>query len=112
MRKGQYEQAEKYLEYFSIQNPERKRKQAQIYGETGRIREAYKAYEELLFSDYQRVNLELYGMYRLALQEQDVDTVKAVMKEMLASVEKIGEFRNSPLYEHMEFQEMRKPLDF
>ena len=48
-RKGEYEEAETYLEYFSIQNPERKRMQAQIYGETGRIKEAYKAYEELLF---------------------------------------------------------------
>lgn len=71
MRKKQYGEAEKYLEYFSTQNPERKRKQAQIYAETGRIREAYKAYEELLFSDYQRASLELHGMYQLALQEED-----------------------------------------
>ena len=72
MRKMQYDQAEKYLEYFSIQNPERKRKQAQIYAETGRVQEAYKAYEELLFSDYGRVSLELHGMYQLALQNNDM----------------------------------------
>ncbi len=60
-----------YEEYFSIQNPERKRKQAQIYAETGRIREAYKAYEELLFTDYQRTSMELHGMYMLALQDND-----------------------------------------
>lgn len=71
MRKKQYDKAEKYLEYFSIQNPERKRKQAQIYAETGRVKEAYKAYEELLFSDYQRVSMELHGMYMLALQDND-----------------------------------------
>ena len=71
MRKKQYEEAEKYLEYFSVQNPERKRKQAQIYAETGRIREACKAYEELLFSDYQRASMELHGLYLLALQNQD-----------------------------------------
>ncbi len=71
MRKREYDKAEKYLEYFSVQNPERKRKQAQIYAETGRIKEAYKAYEELLFSDYQRVSLELHGMYTLALQDND-----------------------------------------
>lgn len=70
-RKKQYDKAEKYLEYFSIQNPERKRKQAQIYAETGRVKEAYKAYEELLFSDYQRVSMELHGMYMLALQYND-----------------------------------------
>lgn len=71
MRKKQYHKAEKYLEYFSIQNPERKRKQAQIYAETGRIKEAYKAYEELLFTDYQRSSMELHGMYMLALQDND-----------------------------------------
>ena len=70
-RKKQYDKAEKYLEYFSMQNPEKKRKQAQIYAETGRIREAYKAYEELLYSDYQRTSMELYGMYLLALQDND-----------------------------------------
>lgn len=69
MRKKQYDEAEKHLEYFSIQNPERKRKQAQIYAETGRVKEAYKIYEELLFSDYQRASSELHGMYMLALKE-------------------------------------------
>lgn len=72
MRKKQYEKAEEYLEYFSIQNPERKRKQAQIYGETNRRQEAYKAYEELLFADYQMVSMTLHGMYTLALQSHDM----------------------------------------
>lgn len=146
IRKKQYEEAEKYLEYFSIQNPERKRKQAQIYAETGRIQEAYKAYEELLFSDYQRISMELHGMYSLALQEndrrkahslvakqeemarcfemgkyhevcsrlelatmeKDTDTVLATMEEMLSGMEQIGAFRDSSLYEHMEFKEMRE----
>ncbi|MDD6213258.1 MAG: helix-turn-helix domain-containing protein [Clostridiales bacterium] len=71
MRKGRYEEAEKYLSYYSIQNPERKRKQARIYSETGRTEEAYKAYEELLFSDYQRVNSEIHGMYLLAMKNGD-----------------------------------------
>lgn len=145
MRKKQYGEAEKYLEYFSLQNPERKRKQAQIYAETGRIREAYKAYEELLFSDYQRTSMELHGMYQLALREgdrnrahrltekqkelascfemgkyyevscglelaaleKDADTVIATVKEILSCVEQIWAFRDSPLYEHMDFKELR-----
>lgn len=72
LRKKQYEKAEQYLEYLSIQNPERKRKQAQIYSETGRVQEAYKAYEELLFSDYGRASMELHGMYLLARQNNDM----------------------------------------
>lgn len=146
MRKKQYDKAEKYLEYFSIQNPERKRKQAQIYAETGRMQEAYKAYEELLFTDYQRVSMELHGIYLLALKENDMekarsivqkraeaakffemgkyyevssfleiaalekdaDTVIAAMEEMISSVEEIESFRNSSLYEHMEFKEIKE----
>ena len=146
MRKKQYDKAEKYLEYFSIQNPERKRKQAQIYAETGRMQEAYKAYEELLFTDYQRVSMELHGIYLLALKEnnmekarsivqkqteaakffemgkyhevsarleiaameKDADAVIAIVEAMLSDIKEIGSFRNSPLYEHMEFKEMKE----
>lgn len=145
-RQKQYEKAEKYLEYFSIQNPERKRKQAEIYAETGRVEEAYRAYEELLFADYGRVSMELHGMYMLALKDKDMerahmlvekqeelarcfemgkyheaccgleiatvekdsDKVIAFMEEMLSSVEEIGDFRKAPLYEHLEFKEMKK----
>ncbi|MBM6828733.1 helix-turn-helix transcriptional regulator [Anaerotignum lactatifermentans] len=145
-RKKDYPQAEKYLEYFSMQNPERKRNQAQIYGETGRIQEAYRTYEELLFSDYQRISAELYGMYQLALKEKDLEMahrlvskqaelarcfemgryyevstglelatmekdteqVLALMREMLSSVEEIGDFRNAWLYRHMEFRKMEE----
>ena len=144
MRKKQYDKAEKYLEYFSIQNPERKRKQAEIYAATERIQEAYKAYEELLFSDYQRISTELHQMYLLALQnddrkrahwltdkkvelarcfemgeyyevsdrlelaalEKDADTVLDTMEAMLSNVERLVDFRNAPLYEHMEFKEL------
>lgn len=71
MRKKQYEKAEECLEYFSVQNPERKRKQAQLYGETDRFREAYKAYEELLFASYQMISAALNGMYQLAVRTKD-----------------------------------------
>lgn len=146
IRKKQYEKAEKYLEYFSLQNPERKRKQAQIYAETGRIQEAYKAYEELLFADFQRVSVEIHGIYLLALQEENrkkarqmaekqeelarcfemgkyyevssgleiavleknADKVVDIMEKMLSSVDDIGSFRNSSLYEHLDFTEVKQ----
>lgn len=72
VRKEEYEKAEQCLEYFSGQNPEKKRKQAQIYSETGRLEEAYQAYEELLFAEYQVVSASLQGLYQLALKEQDL----------------------------------------
>ena len=146
MRKKEYEKAENYLEYFSVQNPEKKRKQAQIYAEMGRTDDAYKAYEELLFTDYQRTSMELHGMYMIALKEEDkmkaqklVDKQKElahcfemgkyyeissglelatierdsekvvdIMEEMLSSVEHIGDFKKSQLYEHMDFKEIRE----
>lgn len=72
VRKEEYEKAEQCLEYFSGQNPEKKRKQAQIYSETGRLEEAYQAYEELLFAEYQVVSASLQGLYQLALKENNL----------------------------------------
>lgn len=71
MKKEQYDKAEKCLEYFSKQDPERKRRQAEIYGETNRIQEAYKTCEELLFANYQMVSETLQGMYWLAVKNKD-----------------------------------------
>lgn len=102
-RKGEYEEAETYLQYFSIQNPERKRMQAQIYGETGRIKEAYKAYEELLFADYQRMSAILHGMYQLARKENDRERAGRL-------AEKQGELARC--FEMGEFYEVVPQLDF
>jgi len=82
MRRKRYDKAEEYLEYFSKQDPERKRRQAQLYGETGRIQEAYKAYEELLFVEYQMVNAALYGMYTLAIQSKDIARGHMLVKKL------------------------------
>ena len=62
LRKEEYEKAESYLAYVSDQNPEKKRKQALIYSKTGRVKEAYRAYEELLFSAYGSLNM-VFGGY-------------------------------------------------
>ena len=144
LRKKEYEKAEQCLSYFSMQNPERKRKQAQIYSEMNRIKEAYQAYEELLFADYQMVNATLQGLYFLAVKENDlkkahlfadklselarcfemgryreicnqldistiendVESVHAILEEMLESVDNLNSFTQSFLYEHMQFKEL------
>ena len=71
LRKEDYVEAEKYLIYFSEQNPEYKRKKAMIYSKTGRMKEAYKSYEELLFSTHMSLNLTLHDLYLLALKDED-----------------------------------------
>ena len=70
-QKEQYEKAEGYLDFLSDQNPERKRLKGTVYEKTGRIEEAWKAYEELLYSYYTMVSLVLHNLYSLALSQGD-----------------------------------------
>lgn len=71
LRKEDYEKAQLYLAYMSDQNPEKKRKQAEIYRKTGQVQEAYRAYERLLFSTYGSLSLVLNSMYLLAMENGD-----------------------------------------
>lgn len=91
-RKEQYDKAEEYLSYFSLQNPERKFKQAQIYSNTGRINEAYKAFEELLFSYYTMVSAALHNIYMLAMQENNLTKAHMLIdkQQELANVFDMG----------------------
>lgn len=94
VRREQYEKAEEVLVYIPEQNPERKRKQAQLYSQTGRIQEAYKAYEELLFSGYQTASAVFHGMYMLALQDKDMEKAHllADKQEKLAGLFEMGKY--------------------
>ena len=93
-RKEEYEKAEEYLNYFSIQNPERKRKQAFIYSKTNRIHRAYKAYEELLFYGYNMMSMVFQGIYILAMKDKDREKAyKLVEKQIeLAKVFEMGQY--------------------
>lgn len=146
LNKGQYDKAEESLQYLSEQNPERKRRQALIYSRTGRQGEAYKAYEELLFSMHQMIYMLLNSIGMLAVQDQDMDKYRLIvdklgvlaelfdmgeyykvsgrlelavmeqdaeaaittMQQLLSSIEDIGHFTKSPLFEHMTFSETRE----
>lgn len=94
LRKEQYEKAEEYLTFFSEQNPERKRKQAIVYSRTNRVNQAYKAYEELLFSGYQMLSATFNGMYILAMQDKDMEKAhKLVDKQQeLAVLFEMGKY--------------------
>lgn len=71
MRKEEYDKARSCLSYISDQNPEKKRKQALIFEKTGQVEEAYRAYEELLFSSYGNLMLVLNNIYALDVKRQD-----------------------------------------
>lgn len=94
MQREQYEQAEKYLDYFSRENPERKRKQAFIYSRTGRKAEAWKAYEEMLFSDYQILSIVFQSLSQLAMEEEDWERAHRMLDKLsrLANVFEMGAY--------------------
>ena len=81
LRKEQYAKAEGYLSCYSEQNPERKRKQALIFSKTDRREEAYKAYEELLFSGYQMLSMTFNSIYILAMQENNMDKAHKLVEK-------------------------------
>lgn len=81
VRKEQYEKAEEYLAYYSEQSPERKRKQALIFSKTNRRQEAYKTYEELLFSGYQMLNLIFTNMYMMAMEDGNVQKAHKLIEK-------------------------------
>ena len=93
-RKEEYEKAESYLSYFSKENPERKRKQAYIYSVTGRLPEAYKAYEEMLFTGYGILSLVFQNLYTLAFKENDMNRARRMVERQrrLAGLFEMGKY--------------------
>lgn len=81
LSREEYEKAESYISYFSEESAERKRKMALIYSKTNRKKEAYKAYEEILFSEYQMLNLVLNSLFLLSMEEKNSDLAKMWMEK-------------------------------
>ncbi|MCM1397925.1 MAG: helix-turn-helix domain-containing protein [Clostridium sp.] len=94
LRKEQYDKAEDMLAYIPEQNPERKRKLAQLYERKGNIQEAYKTYEELLFAEYQMTSAVFHGMYMLALKDKDMEKAHIYVQkqEELARLFEMGKY--------------------
>lgn len=94
VRREQWEKAEEYLAYFSSENPERKRKQAFIYSKTGRLQEAYKAYEQILFSGYQMASMVMHGIFMLAMEEGNMEKAGLLVEkqQQLARLFEMGKY--------------------
>lgn len=90
LRKEQYDEAEQCLNYFSDQNPERKRKQAMIYSKTNRRQKAYKTFEELMFSELQMLSMAVGHLCCLAIEDENY--IKAhKLAEIQAGLERLFE---------------------
>ncbi len=80
VRKEDYEKAAQYLNYFSRENPERKRGEALVNSKTGKRTEAYRAYEELIFIGYQRIQLTLNDLRILYMEDGNHEMVKKLIE--------------------------------
>ncbi|MDE5864658.1 MAG: helix-turn-helix domain-containing protein [Lachnospiraceae bacterium] len=69
VRKDMYDKAEEYLQYFAEEDTNRKRMQALIYSKTNRLEEAYKAYEEILFSECNLLSMVFHSLFILSAEE-------------------------------------------
>lgn len=78
-REKDYEKALHYTEFFSCENPERKRKEALVYSKTGRKEVAYRAYEELLFSGYQHIQMTLNALKSLYMEDNNCEMVNKLV---------------------------------
>ncbi|MCI8796686.1 MAG: helix-turn-helix transcriptional regulator [Dorea sp.] len=79
-RKEDYEKANQYLDYFSLENPERKRKEALVNSKTGKQAEAYRAYEELIFTGYQHMQMTLNDLRGLYMEDGNHEMAKKLVE--------------------------------
>ena len=97
MRKENFDEAEKCLTYFSMQNPERKRMQADLDWKRGKKEEAYKALEELLFSEFQMQQMGLQMLYLMVLEEEDMEKAAYYVRKQkeVAGVSEFGAYHEN-----------------
>ena len=93
-RKEDYEKALHYTEFFSRENPARKRKEALVYSKTGRKEAAYQAYEELLFSGYQHIQMTLNNLRILYMEDDDREMANKLVSvsSAVASIFEMGRY--------------------
>lgn len=82
----QYEKAEGCLAYLSDQNPDKKRKQARLYEKTGETDKAFKAYEEILFSENQIISDVLRSLFLMEMKRGDVEKCRFYVEKERALV--------------------------
>lgn len=94
IRKENYDKAAHYLEYFSFDNPERKRKKALINSKTGKRTEAYRSYEELLYTGYQQMQLVLNDLRLLYMEDDDHEMARKLVEvsSSIASAFEMGKY--------------------
>ena len=94
IRQEDYKKATQCLEYFSLENPERKRKEALVNSKTGKRSEAYRAYEELIFIGYQHIQMTLNDLRILYMEDDDHEMARKLVEvsSSVASAFEMGKY--------------------
>lgn len=94
-RKEDYRKAADCLDYFSKENPERKRKQALLYAETGETEKAKQTYEEILLADYQILQNVCTDLYYMELKAKNLEKAAYYIEKLQAftRVFEMGQYR-------------------
>lgn len=94
IRQEDYEKAAQYLDYFSLENPDRKRKEALVNSKTGKRTEAYRTYEELIFSAYQHIQMILNDLRILYMEDDDHEMARKLVEvsSSVASTFEMGKY--------------------
>ncbi|MGX8686666.1 MAG: helix-turn-helix domain-containing protein [bacterium] len=94
LNREDYEKAGTYLEYFSPDDPEKKRREAVLFARTGKRQEAYKALEELLFSGYGFLSLVMNDLRILYMEDGDHEMAWKLsdMQRMAAKTFEMGRY--------------------
>ncbi|MGN0428352.1 MAG: helix-turn-helix domain-containing protein [Agathobacter sp.] len=102
LRKKEYEKAEEYLQYFSNTDPMKKIYRGRLYKEQGDKENAYKTFEEILFSEYQTLNFTLSLLTGLAHEEGDCRKARYLAEKLgrIAGIFEMGKYHEcSPMLE-------------
>ena len=91
MLKEDFEEAEKCLDYFSMQNPQRKQKRANLLWKKGNKESAYKDLEELIFSEFQMLQMALQSLYLMAMEEENIEKAAYYVKKQKETA-RVSEF--------------------
>ena len=87
-RNERYEEAEKYLSYFSGKDPLRKIHQAMLYRKQGKTQDAYRTYEELIFQGHNMLEIAMQNIQFWSIEDGNMEKAR-FMTEKLKNMENL-----------------------
>lgn len=95
LRKKKYAKAEEYLCYFSDNDPMKKIYQGRLYKEQGEYEDAYKMFENVIFSEYQTLSFAFSLATAMAIEEGDIGKARYLAEKMgaIADAFEMGKYR-------------------